>query len=179
MLLSVYPSVRVCFSLCTSLHPSVSSSICSSICLSVLPSVSLSIHLYLLFIHLPAFPSICLSLHPSVHCPLISPSICPSVHIPDCPCPCTPLSVHLSVRGPEKLNVSHFSFDGSPLIKWSAHLYQKVSLKNDSYFTSYTWHQKKGWNEKVQPYAQRILKEEVSLYHWPPVWPVWISLFCK
>ncbi len=25
----------------------------------------------------------------------------------------------------------------------------------------------------------RILKGEVSLYCWPPVWPVWISLFCK
>jgi len=24
-----------------------------------------------------------------------------------------------------------------------------------------------------------ILKGEVSLYHWPPVWLVWISLFCK
>ncbi len=26
---------------------------------------------------------------------------------------------------------------------------------------------------------QGILKGEVSLYHWPPVWLVWISLFCK
>ncbi len=26
---------------------------------------------------------------------------------------------------------------------------------------------------------QGILKEEVSLYHWPPFWLVWISLFCK
>ncbi len=25
---------------------------------------------------------------------------------------------------------------------------------------------------------QGILKGEVSLYHWPPVWLVWISLFC-
>jgi len=25
---------------------------------------------------------------------------------------------------------------------------------------------------------QGILKEDVSLYHWPPVWLVWISLFC-
>ncbi len=26
---------------------------------------------------------------------------------------------------------------------------------------------------------QGILKGEVSLYRWPPVWLVWISLFCK
>jgi hypothetical protein len=26
---------------------------------------------------------------------------------------------------------------------------------------------------------QGILKGEVSLYHWPPDWLVWISLFCK
>jgi hypothetical protein len=26
---------------------------------------------------------------------------------------------------------------------------------------------------------QGILKGKVSLYHWPPVWLVWISLFCK
>jgi hypothetical protein len=26
---------------------------------------------------------------------------------------------------------------------------------------------------------QGILKGEVSLYHWPPVWLVWISLLCK
>jgi hypothetical protein len=25
----------------------------------------------------------------------------------------------------------------------------------------------------------RILKGEVSLYHWLPVWLVWICLFCK
>ncbi len=24
-----------------------------------------------------------------------------------------------------------------------------------------------------------ILKGDVSLYHWPPVWLIWISLFCK
>jgi hypothetical protein len=28
-------------------------------------------------------------------------------------------------------------------------------------------------------FNQGILKGEVSLYHWPPVWLVWISLFCK
>jgi hypothetical protein len=28
-------------------------------------------------------------------------------------------------------------------------------------------------------FCQRILKGKVSLYHWPPVWLVWISLFCK
>ena len=28
-------------------------------------------------------------------------------------------------------------------------------------------------------FVQGILKREVSLYHWPPVWLVWISLFCK
>ncbi len=28
-------------------------------------------------------------------------------------------------------------------------------------------------------FIQGILKVEVSLYHWPPVWLVWISLFCK
>ncbi len=28
-------------------------------------------------------------------------------------------------------------------------------------------------------FHQGILKGEVSLYHWPPVWLVWISLFCK
>ncbi len=27
--------------------------------------------------------------------------------------------------------------------------------------------------------SQGILKGEVSLYHWPIVWLVWISLFCK
>ena len=27
--------------------------------------------------------------------------------------------------------------------------------------------------------CQGILKGEVSLYRWPPVWLVWISLFCK
>ncbi len=27
--------------------------------------------------------------------------------------------------------------------------------------------------------GQGILKGEVSLYHWPPVWLVWNSLFCK
>ncbi len=27
--------------------------------------------------------------------------------------------------------------------------------------------------------SQGILKGEVSLYRWPPVWLVWISLFCK
>jgi hypothetical protein len=27
--------------------------------------------------------------------------------------------------------------------------------------------------------VQGILKGEVSLYSWPPVWLVWISLFCK
>jgi hypothetical protein len=27
--------------------------------------------------------------------------------------------------------------------------------------------------------VQRILKGEVSLYRWPPVWLVWIRLFCK
>jgi hypothetical protein len=26
--------------------------------------------------------------------------------------------------------------------------------------------------------TQGILKGEISLYHWPPVWLVWISLFC-
>ncbi len=26
---------------------------------------------------------------------------------------------------------------------------------------------------------QGMLKWEVSLYHWPPVWLVWINLFCK
>jgi hypothetical protein len=34
-------------------------------------------------------------------------------------------------------------------------------------------------NVSVRNLAQGILKGEVSLYHWPPVWPVWISLFCK
>jgi hypothetical protein len=29
------------------------------------------------------------------------------------------------------------------------------------------------------PTHQGILKGEVSLYPWPPVWLVWISLFCK
>ncbi len=33
------------------------------------------------------------------------------------------------------------------------------------------------WTAKY-PQNQGILKEEVSLYHWPPVWLVWI-LFCK
>ncbi len=28
-------------------------------------------------------------------------------------------------------------------------------------------------------FEQGILKGEVSLYHWPPVWLVWNSLFCK
>ncbi len=28
-------------------------------------------------------------------------------------------------------------------------------------------------------FNQGILKEEVSLYCWPPVWLVWITLFCK
>jgi hypothetical protein len=28
-------------------------------------------------------------------------------------------------------------------------------------------------------HSQGILKGEVSLYRWPPVWLVWISLFCK
>ncbi len=28
-------------------------------------------------------------------------------------------------------------------------------------------------------FDQGILKGEVSLYSWPPVWPVWVSLFCK
>ncbi len=28
-------------------------------------------------------------------------------------------------------------------------------------------------------FYQGILNGEVSLYHWPPVWLVWISLFCK
>ena len=28
-------------------------------------------------------------------------------------------------------------------------------------------------------YNQGIPKGEVSLYHWPPVWLFWISLFCK
>ncbi len=28
-------------------------------------------------------------------------------------------------------------------------------------------------------FPQGILKGEVSLYWWPPVWLVWISLFCK
>ena len=30
-----------------------------------------------------------------------------------------------------------------------------------------------------EPPDQGILKGEVSLYHWPPVWLVWISLFLK
>jgi len=45
------------------------------------------------------------------------------------------------------------------------------------------------WNSKLNSklrsekqtcwYRQGILKGEVSLYSWPPVWLVWISLFCK
>jgi hypothetical protein len=33
--------------------------------------------------------------------------------------------------------------------------------------------------ENQEEIRQGILKGEVSLYHWPPVWLVWISLFCK
>ncbi len=32
---------------------------------------------------------------------------------------------------------------------------------------------------KRQALAQGTLKGEASLYHWPPVWLFWISLFCK
>ncbi len=32
------------------------------------------------------------------------------------------------------------------------------------------------WSNKLE---QGILKGEVSLYHWPPVLLVWISIFCK
>ncbi len=46
----------------------------------------------------------------------------------------------------------------------------KVFIKSASGHTvSLNWHNLK----------QGILKGEVSLYRWPPVWPVWISLFCK
>ncbi len=31
----------------------------------------------------------------------------------------------------------------------------------------------------IQTLEQVILKGEVSLYRWPPVWLVWISLFTK
>jgi hypothetical protein len=34
-----------------------------------------------------------------------------------------------------------------------------------------------GWSDGRTD--QGILNGEVSLYHWPPVWLVWISLFCK
>jgi len=34
-------------------------------------------------------------------------------------------------------------------------------------------------DKKARAFFQGILKGEVSLYHWPPVWLVWISLFCK
>ncbi len=43
------------------------------------------------------------------------------------------------------------------------HLIFKLNPKKDSYY---------GMN-------QGILKGEVTLYHLPPVWLVWISLFCK
>jgi len=33
--------------------------------------------------------------------------------------------------------------------------------------------------DKKPSLMQGILKGEVSLYRWPPVWQVWISLFCK
>jgi len=35
------------------------------------------------------------------------------------------------------------------------------------------------WLKVVHSYSQGMLKGEVSLYCWPPVWLVWISLFCK
>ncbi len=35
------------------------------------------------------------------------------------------------------------------------------------------------WQKRFCNFGQGILKGEVSLYHWPPVWLVWISLFCK
>ncbi len=45
---------------------------------------------------------------------------------------------------------------------------------------------KKFWKLRLaEQYKQHVTVEagntkgEVSLYHWPPVWLVWISLFCK
>jgi len=34
-------------------------------------------------------------------------------------------------------------------------------------------------HKTASTFIQGILKGEVSLYHWPPVWLVWTSLFCK
>jgi hypothetical protein len=40
-------------------------------------------------------------------------------------------------------------------------------------------HNTEGHNALINYNSQGILKGEVSLYNWPPVWLVWISLFCK
>ncbi len=52
-------------------------------------------------------------------------------------------------------------------IAWSSN---KFSIISQLFFT---------WVNTETNVLQGIIKGEVSLYHWPPVGLVWISLFCK
>jgi hypothetical protein len=47
-------------------------------------------------------------------------------------------------------------------------------------YTPLKWENRVQWDyQKSYNYSSGNTKGEVSLYHWPPVWLVWISLFCK
>ncbi len=50
-------------------------------------------------------------------------------------------------------------------------MFHSLSRSEDEMFRSYL--------HQLRNLLQGILKGEVSLYLWPPVWLVWISLFCK
>ena len=81
--------------------------------------------------------------------------------------------------------------DTSPLVFPTFTLTQIVIVKS-SFLTCYTsaqgcnflpFYQRAPWFVPWRWFMvekeQEILKGEVSLYCWPPVWLVWISLFCK
>ncbi len=66
-------------------------------------------------------------------------------------------------------------FEGSnPVTTWTVLKWQVKPYKRRSWNAVMTLNRM-----TLSRLRQGILKGKVSLYHWPPVWPVWISLFCK
>ncbi len=127
-------------------------------CMSICPPLHSSVHLYVcLLICLPISSFVCLSVH-------LLPNICLSSHLNVC------LSVHMSV-----ICLSVCSYVCDMFVCLSTHLYVCLSVHMamiclSAYLCIYP---------SVHTSVQGILKGKVSLYHWPPVWLVWISLFCK
>ncbi len=69
-------------------------------------------------------------------------------------------------------------------MNFNVHVFYKIIISNKFGFileTSLFLYIKAFMEKSYNTFGemQGILKGEVSLFHWPPVWLVWISLFCK